>query len=262
MTASSDHVPQTASGAAPILVAERLSKTYRMGRVRVPVLRDASIAVHRGEWVAVVGLSGSGKSTLLHLLGGLDRPDAPESSESRPASIRFAESASSSIDVTGLSAAGLNRYRARSVGFVFQFYHLLPELTVLENAMLPAMTGRTPFAWLNAGPIRKRAAELLRRFGLGHRLTHRPNELSGGERQRTAIARALVNGPKLLLADEPTGNLDARTGGEILEVIRELHREGLTILMVTHDRSIASMADRIVSITDGRIADEAASLSH
>ncbi len=241
--------------ARPILRAERLSKTYRMGRVSVPVLRDASIAVERGEWVAVVGLSGSGKSTLLHLLGGLDRPDRPGGGAGTAGgTITFEET-----DVTALNAAGLNRYRAHSVGFVFQFYHLLPELNVLENAMLPAMTGRSPFAWLAAGDIRNRAKSLLERFGLGHRLTHRPNELSGGERQRTAIARALVNGPNVLLADEPTGNLDAKTGGEILAVIRELHREGLTVLMVTHDSSIATMADRTVRIVDGRIVEGASS---
>ena len=236
----------------PILRADRLSKTYRMGRITVPVLREASIEVVRGEWVAVVGLSGSGKSTLLHLLGGLDRPDRVGNGHrgptNGPGSIQF-----ESLSVSSLTAAGLNRYRAHSVGFVFQFYHLLPELTVLENAMLPAMTGRSPLAWLRAGEMRERAKTLLDRFGLGHRLHHRPNELSGGERQRTAIARALMNGPKVLLADEPTGNLDAKTGGEILEVIRELHREGLTVLMVTHDRSIASMADRTVRIADGQI---------
>lgn len=242
------------SSSTPILVANRLSKTYHMGRVTVPVLREASIEVQRGEWVAVVGLSGSGKSTLLHLLGGLDRPDREPgrtAPSQRGGTIHF-----ESTCVTDLGAAGLNRYRAHSVGFVFQFYHLLPELTVLENAMLPAMTGRTPLAWLNADASRAKAKRLLDRFGLGHRLKHRPNELSGGERQRTAIARALVNGPKVLLADEPTGNLDAKTGGEILEVIRELHGEGLTILMVTHDSSIASMADRVVRIADGRIVAE------
>jgi lipoprotein-releasing system ATP-binding protein len=240
------------SSTTPILRAEALSKTYRMGRVSVPVLREASIAVERGEWVAVVGLSGSGKSTLLHLLGGLDRPDRVDRT-TRPDGTQPGRIFFESTEVSRLNAAGLNRYRARSVGFVFQFYHLLPELTVLENAMLPAMTGRSPFAWLAAGEIRSRAKSLLERFGLGHRLTHRPNELSGGERQRTAIARALVNGPKVLLADEPTGNLDAKTGGGILDVIRELHDEGLTILMVTHDSSIASMADRTVRIHDGRI---------
>ena len=236
----------------PILRARRLSKTYHMGRVRVPVLREASIDVHVGEWVAVVGLSGSGKSTLLHLLGGLDRPDVVRGQgDEAEGEIHF-----ESTCVSRLGSGGLNRYRARSVGFVFQFYHLLPELTVLENAMLPAMTGRSPLAWLAAGEIRERARVLLERFGLGHRLRHRPAELSGGERQRTAIARALVNKPKVLLADEPTGNLDAKTGGEILDVIRGLHGEGLTILMVTHDSSIASMADRTVRIADGRIVAE------
>lgn len=230
-----------------LLEGVRLRKTYRMGRVDVPVLHEASIAVERGEWVAVVGSSGSGKSTLLHLLGGLDRPDADGGE------VRFRGES-----VERLSSRGRNRYRNRCVGFVFQFYHLLPELDVVENTMLPAMTGRGPLGWLSAEPLRTRARELLDSFGLGHRLRHRPSELSGGERQRVAIARALMNGPEVLLADEPTGNLDARTGGEILAVLRELHAKGLTIVMVTHDLAIAAQADRRVHLVDGRIAEQPA----
>jgi lipoprotein-releasing system ATP-binding protein len=229
----------------PLLEGIRLRKTYRMGRVDVPVLHEASIAIEAGEWVAVVGSSGSGKSTLLHLLGGLDRPD-PGCGE-----VRFR---GESIET--LSSRGRNRYRNRCVGFVFQFYHLLPELDVVENTMLPAMTGRSPLGWLSADPLRTRARSLLDSFGLGHRLRHRPSELSGGERQRVAIARALMNGPEVLLADEPTGNLDARTGGEILAVLRDLHAKGLTIVMVTHDLAIAAQADRRVHLVDGRIAKE------
>ncbi|MDZ4828710.1 MAG: ABC transporter ATP-binding protein [Phycisphaerae bacterium] len=229
----------------PLLEGNNLCKTYRMGRVDVPVLRNASISVNAGEWVAVLGSSGSGKSTLLHLLGGLDRPDADSGTLMFDGEL-----------VSGLGAGALNRYRNRKVGFVFQFYHLLPELAVLDNAMLPAMIGRSPFSLFTRGSKRKRALELLDAFGLSHRLTHRPNELSGGERQRVAIARALVNDPEVLLADEPTGNLDAKTGGEILDVVRALHVKGLTIVMVTHDPAIAAQADRRVALVDGAIADQ------
>ncbi|MFO0830108.1 MAG: ABC transporter ATP-binding protein [Phycisphaerales bacterium] len=228
----------------PLLSAQHLRKTYRMGRIDVPVLRDASLDVASGEWVAVIGSSGSGKSTLLHLLGGLDRPDR------NSGEVRF-----DGAVVSDLSPSGMNRYRNRNVGFVFQFYHLLPELTVIQNAMLPAMVGRSPLAWLAWASLRRRALELLDAFGLAHRLNHRPSELSGGERQRVAIARALVNDPKVLLADEPTGNLDAKTGGEILSVIRTLHERGLTVVMVTHDPAIAAQADRRVALVDGAIAE-------
>ena len=163
-----------------LLAAEHVKKTYRLGRVEVPVLRDASIAIGEGEWVAIVGSSGSGKSTLLHLLGGLDRADA----DSGP--IRFGGE-----DVRAFNAWRENMYRNRDVGFVFQFYHLLPELTVLENAMLPALVGLSRLRWISErSSLRARAAELLETCGLSHRLNHRPAELSGGERQRVAIARA------------------------------------------------------------------------
>ncbi len=220
---------------SPALEACDLHKTYRLGHVDVPVLKGCSLAVEPGEWLAILGSSGSGKSTLLHLLGGLDRPDPGGGDilyEGRPLANR--------------STRSLDRYRARTVGFVFQFYHLLPELTVLENAMLP---GLVP-GGIGGGPARRRVRELLDRFGLSHRLHHRPRELSGGERQRTAIARALANDPQILLADEPTGNLDAHTGEEILDLLAEAHREGLTIVMVTHDQQIADRADR-----DGRLVD-------
>ena len=226
-----------------ILAAENVKKTYHLGRVRVPVLHDASISVAAGEWVAIVGSSGSGKSTLLHLLGGLDRADA----DSGP--ILFGGE-----DLRRFDAGRENRYRNRDVGFVFQFYHLLPELTVLENAMLPALVGLSRLRWMSErSALRKRPADLLATCGLSHRLEHRPAELSGGERQRVAIARALINEPKIVLADEPTGNLDVRTGNGILDLLSQRHAAGLTVVMVTHDVSIAARAQRQVCIADGRI---------
>jgi lipoprotein-releasing system ATP-binding protein len=243
-TAARPAAARPAPGAGPILEARDVRKTYRMGRVDVPVLQGASISVAEGEFVAVLGASGSGKSTLMHLLADLDRPDARGGGE-----IVFR---GERIDT--LSGRRRNRYRNHSIGIVFQFYHLLPELNVLENAVLPAMIGRGRFAWMQGRTAaRARAREILESFGLGHRLGHRPSELSGGERQRVAIARALVNGPDVLLADEPTGNLDARTGGEILQLLEARHAAGLTIIMVTHDRSIAERADRTVELREGRV---------
>ena len=236
--------PRTSPAATnALLVARDLHKTYRLGRVDVPVLKGASLDVKRGEWVAVLGASGSGKSTLLHLLGDLDRPDRGRGE------ITF-----DGRRIHEWSIRQRNIYRNRGVGFVFQFYHLLPELTVMENTYLPCMVGLHRLRWWSQRPaIKSRAAELLQSFGLGHRLDHRPRELSGGERQRVAIARALINQPQVLLADEPTGNLDEKTGGEILDLIAQQHRSGLTIVMVTHDTSIAKRADRIVRLHDGRV---------
>ena len=215
-----------------------LCKTYRMGTVDVPVLKGASISVMAGEWVAILGSSGSGKSTLLHLLGALDHPD-PGGGR-----VLFQDS-----DVNAFTQSQRNRYRNVDVGFVFQFYHLLPELTVLENTMLPGLVG-------NGSARRDRAVKLLNAFGLGHRLEHRPRELSGGERQRTAIARALVSEPAVLLADEPTGNLDEDTGAGILDLLAAEHARGLTIVMVTHDRSIADRADRVVELHGGVVVEQ------
>ncbi len=226
-----------------LLAAHHVKKTYELGRVRVPVLHDASLTVREGEWVAIVGSSGSGKSTLLHLLGGLDRADK----DSGP--ISFAGE-----DLRAFRARRENLYRNRDVGFVFQFYHLLPELTVLENAMLPALVGLSRLRWISERlALRTRAAELLETCGLSHRLNHRPAELSGGERQRVAIARALINKPRVLLADEPTGNLDIHTGGGILDLLAARHAEGLTMVMVTHDAAVAARAQRQVRIVDGRV---------
>ncbi len=232
----------------PLIAVDNLHKTYRLGRTDVLVLRGVSLAVRAGEFLAIVGASGSGKSTLLHLMGALDRPDPkPEGS------IHF-----DAVPLVGAPAATLDDVRRRRVGFVFQFYHLLPELTVLENVLIGAMVA---LGWAyprRSGEVRARATDLLNRVGLSHRLTHRPAELSGGERQRVAIARALINRPTLLLADEPTGNLDRKTGAGILDLFTELHRAGQTIVVVTHDEATAARADRTLRLIDGKLADEPA----
>jgi lipoprotein-releasing system ATP-binding protein len=248
------------SGGGAILAAENVRKTYKLGRVDVPVLHGVSIGVREGEWVAILGASGSGKSTLLHILGGLDRPDAGAAHDR--CSVKFRDR-----ELTSMSSGELDEYRNRSVGFVFQFYHLLPELTVLENTLLPAMRrfGRFGFS-RRRGELTAQASELLGSFGLSHRLRHRPAELSGGERQRTAIARALINGPEVLLADEPTGNLDQKTGEAILDSVAQTRGVGSgggggpmpkrTIVMVTHDTRVAARADRIVRLLDGRVVEQ------
>ena len=229
-----------------MISASNISKTYRLGRVSVPVLRGATMSAGEGEWVAVLGASGSGKSTLLHLLGGLDRPDRG----SGP--IRFGET-----ELGSLGAAGLDRFRRTRVGFVFQFFHLLPELTVLENVLLGSMVGRGRLGFLRErGELTARARQLIDVVGLSERHRHRPAELSGGERQRVAIARALMNDPPVVLADEPTGNLDQVTGGGVLDALASLRAEGpggtpRTMIMVTHDRRVAERADRVITIADG-----------
>jgi len=224
-----------------LIRANGLYKSYRMGLAEVSVLKGLDLSVRRGQFVAVVGASGSGKSTLLHILGALDRPDKGlVSFEGR--------------DLDRISATELNRFRNRTVGFVFQFYHLLDELTVLENVLLPAMVSRSLVRWLlGASGAKKRARNLLEQLGLAGRARHRPYELSGGERQRVAIGRALMNEPKLLLADEPTGNLDWATGNGILNTLEDLSRAGQTIVMVTHNEAVAQRAGRIVTLADGRL---------
>ena len=226
----------------PMIAVAGLHKSYRMGRVDLHVLRGVSMVVDRGEFVSVVGASGSGKSTLLHLMGLLDQFDK--------GSIRI-----DGVDTDRLGAAGRTRMRRRDIGFVFQFYHLLPELNVLENVQIAQMTDVSVPGWAHQGrAARRRAIEILDRVSLAERLKHRPKELSGGERQRVALARALVNGPKVLLADEPTGNLDRRTGQEILEVIKSFNRQGRqTLVMVTHDPELAGQADRVVHLVDGKL---------
>ncbi len=226
-----------------ILKAENLHKSYRMGATRLEVLKGAGLAVKKGEFVAIVGASGSGKSTLLHILGALDKPSK--------GTVKF-----ESRDLNRFSAGDLNRFRNKAVGFVFQFYHLLDELSVLENVFLPAMAGRSLVGWLACRRwAKRRASELLAQLGLAERTKHKPYQLSGGERQRVAIARALMNEPRLLLADEPTGNLDSATGNGILEVLERLNEAGQTIVMVTHDDRIAHRAGRTVTLADGKIMD-------
>lgn len=228
-----------------LLQGRDVRKTYRMGRVLVPVLRGVDIDVKPGEWVAILGASGSGKSTLLHLLGGLDTPDK----DSGP--IRYA-----GRGLNDMSSGERDNYRNTAVGFVFQFYHLLPELTVVENALVPAMAQHGFFGYMaRRGELREKARELLTAFGLGHRLKHRPRELSGGERQRVAIARALINEPAVLLADEPTGNLDHVTGGAILDaMVAQRNKSKRAMVMVTHDREVAARADRVIQLYDGLVA--------
>ena len=224
-----------------ILKAEGVYKSYRMGAAKVSVLKGVDLAVKSGEFLAIVGASGSGKSTLLHILGTLDSPDKGV--------VRF-----EGRDLSRHSAGELNRFRNKMVGFVFQFYHLLDELNVLENVYLPKMASKSVLGWFLArGRAANRARELLGELGLSERANHKPYQLSGGERQRAAIGRALMNSPELLLADEPTGNLDSATGNGILEVFEKLNRAGQTILMVTHDERIAKRAGRIITLADGRV---------
>ena len=224
-----------------ILKAEGLCKSYRMGVTKVRVLNGVELAVKTGEFVAIIGASGSGKSTLLHILGALDKPDK--------GIVKF-----EGRDLNRHSSSELNRFRNKMVGFVFQFYHLLDELSVLENVFLPAMTGKSIIGWLGSRRWAKsRARELLEQLGLSERSKHKPYQLSGGERQRVAIGRALMNEPRLLLADEPTGNLDSATGNGILDILDKLNRAGQTIVMVTHDERIAKRAGRIVTLVDGKI---------
>lgn len=228
----------------PQLAARALEKAYRKGQHVIPVLQGVELAVDRGEFVAVIGQSGSGKSTLLHLLGLLDAPTVGE------------------IQLRGeriddLPARARDQLRNRVFGFVFQFYHLLPELSVLENVLTPLMIREGVWGyWRKRRRHRRVAQEMIEAVGLAHRMHHRPAELSGGEMQRAAIARALVAGPEILLADEPTGNLDARTGAGIMELLHQLNRQtGLTIIMVTHDLAVARCAGRIVQLKAGRIVE-------
>lgn len=246
----------TSSTTPPALLrATNLRKTYRLGKVGVEVLRGVDLSVRQGEFVAILGSSGSGKSTLLHLLGGLDRTDPR--GDGPPASIIF-----DGRDVTRMGAGALNAYRARDVGFVFQFYHLLPELTVLGNVLVAVMVARGWGYLARRAEVEARAREVLGAVGLGHRLEHRPAELSGGERQRVAIARALINRPRLLLADEPTGNLDQATGATILDMLARLRAEqGHTMVVVTHDAQTAARADRVVRLRDGLVVDERAAVA-
>jgi lipoprotein-releasing system ATP-binding protein len=226
----------------PLLAAHGLYKTYRRHAVKVEVLCGLDLEVYPGEFLSVVGASGSGKSTMLHLLGTLDRPDK-------------GRICLEGERIDHLPNEGRDRLRNATFGFIFQFYHLLPELNTLENVLMPQLIAHSFFGWLgNRRRLKRQAAELLERVGLGQRLRHKPRELSGGEMQRAAIARALVNRPRILLADEPTGNLDAATGAEIVHLLRDLNRsDGLTIIMVTHNLDIVAGTDRVVRLVAGRV---------
>lgn len=228
-----------------MLIAENLYKTYRRHAVQVRVLNGLNLEVRTGEFLSIVGASGSGKSTLLHLLGTLDAPD------------------SGSIFLDGkrldnLPSRDRDAHRNQTFGYIFQFYHLLPELTTLDNVLMPAYIAHSTLGWWKSrGKYRARAMELLRKVGLEHRIGHRPRELSGGEMQRAAVARALLTNPRVLLADEPTGNLDVDTGNEIVRLLRELNRdEGITIVMVTHNLDIVSATDRVVRMVGGVVSDD------
>ena len=221
---------------APAVEAVDVTREYQLGGVAVPALRGVSVTIRPGDYAAVLGPSGSGKSTLMHLLGGLDRPTS--------GTLRIA-----GRDVRELSATELAGLRNRTIGFVFQSFHLLARTSAVDNVALPLV-----YAGVRAGERRRRAEELLDRVGLGHRLRHRPGQLSGGEQQRVAIARALVTGPSLLLADEPTGNLDSATGAEVLGLLEQLNREsGVAIVVVTHDQDVAGRAARQIRMRDGLV---------
>jgi ABC-type lipoprotein export system ATPase subunit len=220
----------------PLLSARNLSKTYTMGKRTLDVLRGVNLDVARGDFLALRGASGAGKSTLLHLLGGLDAPNTGE--------IWF-----DGQNVAHLSEPLQTRLRNQKIGFVFQAYHLLPELDALENVCLPARIARTP-----PSVAETRGRELLARVGLKDRIEHKPFELSGGEQQRVAIARALINQPELILADEPTGNLDSHTGEGIIELLTSLRAErNATLLIATHDTTVAARAPKAVELVDGQI---------
>ncbi len=219
-----------------IIRTENLHKSFAMGRETIDVLRGINLTITRGEVVALVGASGAGKSTLLHLLGGLDRPTR--------GAIRV-----NGVQVDRLRESEIEPFRNRTVGFVFQFHHLLPEFTALENVMMPGL-----IRGLGRAETRERARHILDNVGLGARLMHRPGELSGGEQQRVAIARALVLEPPVVLADEPTGNLDTHTGEDVIAVLKRLHQaRGTTFLIVTHNEKLALEADRVIRMVDGRI---------
>jgi putative ABC transport system ATP-binding protein len=221
----------------PVIRTEKITRTYAMGEAVVTALRDVDLSVHAGEFIALMGASGSGKSTLLNVIGLLDRPSAGEYwLEERP--------------VSSLRRDELADLRGRRIGFIFQNFNLLPRFSAWENVALPLAYRQGQFGHQDQ---LNRAREALSRVNLDHRMEHQPTELSGGERQRVAIARALVTQPAVILADEPTGNLDSGTGAEIMHLLKELNDEGSTIVMVTHDMSIARYASRIYTMRDGRL---------
>ena len=220
----------------PIISLRRVSRTYQMGHVVVPALDDVSLDVQAGEFVAIVGPSGSGKSTMMHILGCLDRPTA--------GTYELAGTPVAELDDDGLA-----RLRSRTIGFVFQSYNLLPRTSALDNVATPLL-----YQGVGRRERTERARAALDRLGLADRVTHEPTELSGGQQQRVAVARALVTEPALILADEPTGNLDSRSGADVMSVFRELHDSGRTIVLITHDQEVAESASRQIHLRDGRIA--------
>ncbi len=224
-----------------VLEGRDLAKEFVQGDVKIRVLRAASISVRTGERIAIVGASGSGKTTLLQLLGGLDLPTG--------GTVEIAGSAMNRLNDTERG-----HLRNRAVGFVYQFHHLLPEFTALENVAMPLLVRR-----MNPRAAKERASALLARVGLAERLTHRPSQLSGGERQRAAVARALVTQPKLVLADEPTGNLDGKNAAQVFDLMLELNREfGTSLVIVTHDERLAARLDRVLVLADGVLAERRA----
>ncbi len=222
-----------------LIDTEGLKKSYDLGAVKVDALRGVTFGVEQGEYVAIMGPSGSGKSTLMHILGCLDTPSS-------------GSYVLDGSEVSALKGRELARVRNKKIGFVFQNFNLLPRVDLQSNVALPLVYQGS----ISRAERAARSADLLTSMGLGHRLKHRPNELSGGERQRAAIARALVNEPAIVLADEPTGNLDQRTGREIMSILDELHEGGRTLVIVTHDANVAEHARRTIYIEDGRVARE------
>jgi len=228
----------------PLIQFERVSKVYRVGDIVVPALRDVSLSIAEGEFVAIMGASGSGKSTLMNIMGCLDVPSSG----------RYLLSGHPVSDWDRNTLADV---RNRALGFVFQTFNLLPRTTALENVELPMV-----YAGIPGAERRRRAASALGRVGLGERMYHRPNQLSGGQQQRVAIARALLNGPSILLADEPTGNLDSRTSKEVMALFQELSRSGITIILVTHELDIAAHAAREIVLKDGEIVSDSFGPAH
>jgi len=226
------------SSDAPFLEIRALYKSFRLNQTEIEVLRGIDLGIGRGEFVSVIGASGVGKSTFLHILGTLDAPTR-------------GEIVCDGVNLFKLGEKALAEFRNRKIGFVFQFHHLLPEFTALENTAMPALIGGIP-----KPEARIRAAELLEEVGLGHRLEHKPGELSGGEQQRVAIARALAGNPSLILADEPTGNLDSKTSMDIFRLLQTINEnKKVTFILVTHNEKIAGRADRVLEMIDGKIVE-------